>query len=314
MKKKNIILITALLAIGFSCKDEALDPLQFEKIKKGTIIALRGQALQTLYHDGAPIAVVAPDVATGNETFNYDAEYLAVDPNSLESLDIYVVKGSGKTSSLALIKNVPFSQFKVDGTYPRPWVSISLKFTDMLKALGLSSTIPLSKATVDALLKGSYRFGINIQTDLNLKDGSKILGADITNTGLFGSDQFYPAMKLNYPMIGYCAYDPNTWVGTWNSVESPGSTEDNVITMDSSIPNRFHMDNFWGDGVDAYFDMNVSTTPFDQTITIPLQTTDDPGDLSGTGTYDQCTETIVLKCLYVYAGTKYRFVYTLNRK
>lgn len=319
MKKKYLfITLVALFAAVVSCKDDSLDPLQFNNIKKGTILALRGKALTDLYTNGSPIAVVAPGVATGTETFDFEAEYLSENPTTLSSVDIYVQKGSGANVSRVLLTNIPFSQFKNDGKYPRPWVSISLKFMDIIKKLGFpDTTVPLQQSTVDALLKGDYKFGINIEADLNLTDGSKIYAKDIVASGLFQSNQFYPAMRLNYPMIGYCAYDPAVWVGTWVSVESPGTTEDNKLTdLGVVVPgyNRFNMDNFWGDGVDAYFDMKISTNPFDQTINIPAQTTADPGDLTGTGTYDQCTETIVLKCKYVYAGTAYNFVYTLTRK
>ena len=294
-----------------------MDPLQINKVKKGTILALRGDALDAVYNNGSPIAVVAPLVADGTETFNFDAEYLSEDPTTLESVDIYVIKGSGANTTRELLKNVPFSEFKTDATYPRPWVSISLSFKEMLGKLGFdNTTFPPTQATVTALVKGAYRFGINIECDLNLKDGSKVLAADIVATGLFGSNQFYPAMKLNYPMIDFCPYDPTIWPDVWVSVESPGSTEDNKITRDSDLinfPNRFHMDNFWGDGVDVYFDMIPSTGPFDQNIVIPEQTTSEGGVASGTGTYDQCTESITLKCRYV-IGSTYDFIYSLSRK
>ncbi|MBI1768438.1 MAG: hypothetical protein HYR67_08700 [Bacteroidetes bacterium] len=320
MKKNYLLFLIAIFAVVISCTDKSLDPLQFDKVKKGTILALRGAALDAVYNNGAPITVAAPGAATGNETFDFDAEYLASDINSLASVDIYVLKGSGANISKVLLTNVPFSQFKNDGTYPRPWVSISLKFVDIVAKLGLDNTFTngkLPQATVDALVKGDYKFGVNIQCDLNLVDGTKVLASDIVSQGLFGSNQFYPAMRLNYPMIGYCAFDPSTWPGTYVSVETPGSTEDNVLTRDPdqvNFPNRMHLDNFWGDGVDAYFDMIPSTNPFDQNIVIPAQTTADPGDLTGTGTYDQCLGTITLKCKYVAFGGTYNFVYSLSLK
>ena len=41
-------LLLALLAIGFSCADPDLDPLSIDKVQKGTILALRGQALKNI--------------------------------------------------------------------------------------------------------------------------------------------------------------------------------------------------------------------------------------------------------------------------
>ncbi|MEK6782989.1 MAG: hypothetical protein AABY93_14920 [Bacteroidota bacterium] len=317
MKKTYILFLVALFAIVVSCRDESLDPLQFEKIKKGSLLVLRGEALNSIYFNGAPIASVVPLVADGTETFDFDAEFLAEDPTTLASVDVYAQKGTGAGSSRVLLKNVPFSEFKTDDTYPRPWVSISLLFTDIIGKLGLDNTIPLPQATQDALLEGDYKFGINIECDLNLTDGTQVLAADIVSQGLFGSDQFYPAMRLNYPMIGYCPYDPTVWPGVWLSVEAPGTTEDNVITRDpdlTNFPNRFHLDNWWGDGVDVYIDFNPSTDPYTQTIDIPTQTTTEDGVASGTGVYDQCTETITLQARYVIGGNTYDFIYSLSRK
>src|SRR5690349_20035758 len=261
--KKNIIFVTALLAMVFSCTDDSLDPLQMKKVKKGTILALRGTALENLYDNGVPIAQAAPQVATGTETFDFDAEYLAENANTLSSVDVYVLKGSSDNVTRELLVNIPFSQFKNDGTYPRPWVSVSLKFTDMIAKLGLVSTIPLPQATVDALLTGDYQQGINIECDLNLTDGSKILAADIVASGLFQSDQFYPAMRLNYPMVAYCAYAAG-WAATYVSGYSTGNFYSTNVTADGVVANTFHMDNFLGKGLDAYFDLKPSTTPFNQ--------------------------------------------------
>ena len=316
MKKKYLLFLIALFTVAISCTDKSLDPLQFDKIKKGTLLVLRGDALQTLYFGGAPIAVAAPETADGTEKFEYDAMFLAENNSTLSSVDIFVIKGSGANTSRVLLQNIPASQFSSDGTYTGPWTHVSLKFTDLVSKLGLDNTIPLPAATVDALLHGDYKFGINIETDVNLTDGSKVPASDIVASGLFQSDQFYPAMKLNYPMIGFCPFDPATWPNTYVSVESPGTTEDNKVTRDADLvnfPNRMHMNNFWGDGVDVYFDMIPSTSPFDQNINIPTQTTSEGGVASGTGTYDQCTGTMVLKCTYV-IGATYKFTYTLSPK
>ena len=321
MKKKYLLFLIMLLAVAISCTDKSLNPLQFDKIKKGTLLVLRGDALQTLYFDGAPIAVAAPETATGTETFEYDAMYLGENNSLLSSIDVYVVKGSGASTSRVLMMNVPASAFKTDGTYTGPWTHISLKFTDLLAKLGLDNTIPLSKAVQDALLKGDYKFGINIETDVNQTDGSQVPASAIVASGLFQSDQFYPAMKLNYPMIGFCPLDMTTWSGSYTSVESPGSTEVNKVSRDADLanhPNRLWMDNFWGDGPNnfVYWEMIPSTSPFDQVINIPDQTSTEGGDVSqtGPGSYDQCTGTMVLKCKYVIGGGTYKFTYSLSPK
>lgn len=325
MKKKYLLFLIALFAIVISCTDKSLDPLQFDKIKKGTLLVLRGDALQNLYFDGAPIAVAAPEAVTGNETFEYDAMYLAADPKTLASIDIFVIKGSGANTSRVLMTNIPASTFSTDGTYTGPWTHVSLKFFDILTNLGLDNTLDsngkLPAATVTALLHGDYKFGINIETDVNLTDGSKVPASDIVASGLFQSDQFYPAMKLNYPMIGFCPLDMTTWAGTYVSVEAPGSTEDNKVTRDADVinhPNRLHMDNFWGDGPgnDVYWDMLPSTSPFDQVINVPDQTSTEGGQVTQTapGSYDQCTGSMVLKVAYTIGGATYKFTYSLSPK
>jgi hypothetical protein len=311
MKKNKILFLIALFAIVISCTDESLDPLKFKEVKKGTLLVLRGDALDALYFNGEDIAVVAPLAADGTEKFNFDAEFLSADLTSLASVDVYVLKGAAGNTTRVLLTNVPFSSFKTDATYRGPWVSISLPFKDMLAKLGLPNTFPLSQATIDTLLD-LYGGGINIECDLNLTDGSKILAADITAAGLFASDQFYPAMRLNYPILDYCILDINSWAGSYTSVETPGTTETNVIRKDLLVNNRLIMDNWWGDGVDVYFDMIPSTDPFDQNIVIPTQTTSENGVASGTGTYDQCNNTITLKAKYVIGGSTYNFIYALS--
>lgn len=323
--KKKLILLVSLFAIMLSCKDDSLDPLQMNKVRKGTILALRGAELDNLYWGTVPVTqldklhlAAAPEVATGNETFNFDAEYLAEDPASLTSVEVYVIKNW--SSQRILLTTIPSSQFKADGTYPKPWVSISLKFTDMIGALGLVNTIPLPQATQDSLLNGSYHGAIKIECDLNLTNGNKILAADILATGLFDSDQFYPAMKLSYPMYEFCAYGAATWAAAYVASQSDGNFYTTNLAADGSVTNRFHLDNFLNKSADVYFDMKPATTPFNQTITIPDgQSTSDGGVFShdenaDESTYDQCTENITLNCKYVKGGKTTRFSISLSKQ
>ncbi|MBK7651090.1 MAG: hypothetical protein IPJ20_10585 [Flammeovirgaceae bacterium] len=46
------ILILTLIAVGFSCSDPELDPLQQTFVLKGTILALRGDQLDAIYWNG----------------------------------------------------------------------------------------------------------------------------------------------------------------------------------------------------------------------------------------------------------------------
>lgn len=165
-------------------------------VLKGTIIALRGDQLDAIYWNGDDYgAGFYYNAVTGTETFDYDAELLAEDPNSLESVDIFVIKKlTATTSERLLLTNVSGSTFKTDDTYRGPWTSISLKLSDILTKIGADLSTPAGQAAFFAL----YKTGIKMESDLNLKDGTKVLAKDLVASGLFDSDQFYPAMKMTY--------------------------------------------------------------------------------------------------------------------
>ena len=191
--------------IAFSCEDTSLDPLQMANVKKGTILALRGQQLTNIYSLGLPGAELFPRAIEGTEKFEFDAEYLAEDPSTLESFDIYVEKKlAGGAVERVHVKNVPGSEFKSTTDYLRPWVSVSIPVTDILAAIGIPD---YSDPDVPEFLLTNYKFGININSDINLTDGTVVPAADIVAAGLFASNQFYPAMKLTYAMTDYCPED-----------------------------------------------------------------------------------------------------------
>jgi len=316
MKKIYSLLIVGFLALAISCADDSLDPLQFKSVKKGTILALRGTQLKNIYVNGLPGAELFPKIATGTEKFNFDAEYLSEDPSTLSSFDIYVIKKTGSTREKVLLTNIPFSSFKTTSDYARPWVSVSLSVVDIFKKLGLSGTFPLSDADINTLLT-TYAFGVQMECDLNLTDGTKVLASDLVAAGLYQSNQFYPAQKLTYAMTDYCAYDANSWSGVYASQESGAccnSLEDNKFTQDPSDPNKWIMDNWWGDAVDAYVVFTPSTQPDDQIVTVPTQTTSEGGVASGTGTYNQCLKTMTISCKYVLGGATYQWTYSLTPK
>jgi hypothetical protein len=198
----------AFATVVFSCADDELDPYQTDKVKKGTLLALRGTQLRNIYVAGVSGAEFNPRDVQGDEKFVFDAEFLSGDPTSLESFDIYAIKRVPVNDSIKLervfIRNVPFSDFKETDDYVLPWVTVSIDLEEILEKIGL--TLPLAQEDVDFLLD-QYKFGINIESDLNLTDGTKVLAEDIVATGLFQSDQFYPAQKLTYAVLNYCPED-----------------------------------------------------------------------------------------------------------
>lgn len=293
MKKAiNSVLLIACIAAIVSCTDDSLDPLQTKKVKKGTILALRGEQLDNIYNGGIPGAEFFPRIMDGTETFDFDAEYLAEDPNTLASFDIYVIKADG---SRVLLKNVPFSEFKTTSDYTRPWVSVSLKLTDILKAIGVDYTKPTSAQ----YLLDNYQPGINLESDLNLTDGSKIPASDIVALGLFQSDQFYPAQKLTYNVTEFCAYQASTWGGSYKATaNSDDFPPPYTVSLTPNGDNKFILTNFLNAGFNVNIEFSPATkNPSEQEVTVPKQTVNGK-ELTGTGTYDQCTNSVVIDISY----------------
>src|SRR5215510_10709862 len=114
--KKILSSLFLVAFVAFSCADESLDPYQIDKIQKGTLLALRGTQLSNIYDAGLPGAEFFPKAITGDEKFEFDAEYLSEDPTTLASFDVYVIKrtkvGNTITRDRIFVKNVPFSEFK----------------------------------------------------------------------------------------------------------------------------------------------------------------------------------------------------------
>ncbi len=192
---KNIIkslLVFSLTIIGFSCADPELDPLQSEKVGKGTLLALRGAQLDAIYFDGdAYGAAFYYNAVTGTETFDYDAEFLSEDPTSIESVEIFVIKRPSKERiSLTTIAGSTFAK----GDYRGPSISVSLTLASILTKIGADLSTPAGRTA----FIGLYADGIQMESDLTLKDGTKVLAADLVSAGLFDSDQFYPAQKMIY--------------------------------------------------------------------------------------------------------------------
>ena len=323
MKKNYILFLIALFAIAVSCRDESLDPLQLANVKKGTILALRGTQLDNVYNKGIPGAELFPKIATGTEKFVFDGEYLAEDPASLASVDVYVIKGSGTSTSRVLLTNVPFSQFKSDGKYPRPWVTISIDFKDILSKLGLANTFPLPEATVKTLLT-TYKTGINIESDLNLVDGTKVLAENLVAQGLFGSNQFYPAMRLNYAMTDYCSYTAATWSGEFDAAElsEVGGLYDGytaTFTREGTT-NKFTTDNFYDAGWPLTIEYNPSVDVATQTIKVTDGTvTTATGNVfvykGSSGTYNSCLGEVALNMTVTRNGADYdKLVWKLKKK
>jgi len=136
--------------------------------------------------------------------------------------------------------------------------------------------------------------------------------ADVAEFTL-GSNNDIKAVVTNL----YTPYNASSWVGDWIGIEDGAccSSEDpNTIRQDTSNPNKFIMDNFWGDGVDAYVIFSPSTNLDNQTVNMPTQTTSENGIASGAGTYDQCTGTFMIATSYKLGSTTYKWDYFFVRE
>jgi hypothetical protein len=124
----------------------------------------------------------------------------------------------------------------------------------------------------------------------------------------------------------YCPFIPAKWTGDWGGDEVGaccGGTDPNTFTMDSSNPNKFTADNFWGIGSPWYIVFTPSTSTADQVVAMPSQSIDasaiggTSSTGSGTGTYDQCKGTFTLNVTYVVTGGPnagtYPFAYNFHR-
>ncbi len=185
MKK---ILIMSILGLGVffsACTDPDKDPLQINNIKKGTLIALRGDAYDNLNNTDYMGAIdsFSRSRSTAAETFTFDADFIAEDINSLASVDVYAnIEGQPRVK----ISTVQGSVFAVPtgGKYPRGSFSVTL-----------GSILTAINKTASSLHVHSY---ITVSCDLNLKDGTKVLASSIVNSSLYETSFFYPAHKVLY--------------------------------------------------------------------------------------------------------------------
>jgi hypothetical protein len=304
------ILILAAMFVAVSCAKDELDPLRFNTIGKGTILALRGTQLTNIYSQGKPGAEFYPRIISGNEKYEFEAELLSTDPDILESMEVFAIKRTPGTSGVTLERRslgvIPASDFVKDDRFVGPWVSVSFDLTEILEAIDLDYTIP---ADVDKMLT-TYKTGVSIETDLTLKDGTKILASEIVAAGLFASNQFYPAQRLNYAVIDYCTYEESFWAGAYDATENSENFGGYgpyavAVTADGTVPNRFRVDNWYDSGIPIYFDLAVSTDVASQVATIPSQPNpNNPArTIAGTGTYNQCLGEIVFNMTYKEGAT-----------
>jgi hypothetical protein len=232
MKKLLYSLIIIITSVAFvvSCADESLDPLPTNTAIKGTILALRGDQLDEVYWNEQPYgASFMADNIAGDETFDFTGEFLSGDLTSLASIDVNVIKktqvGKSVTTEKVLLKNIPFSAFKDDDTYVGPYVEVSIPLSEILTKVGYTGDKALE------LLDSSnvYGFNFDIATDLNLTDGSKVVSDQLIASGLYQSDQFYPAQQLKYGITTKNSFTPTVSISSKTGLALRGTKSDTVL-------------------------------------------------------------------------------------
>ena len=183
---KNIFFfMLALIVVLSACTDKELDPLQTDKITKGAVLALRGTAYANL-DDAVRFAGAMDTISKSQDVTKQDLEFeadvISADNNNIANVEVFAL--ANEKAPRIKIGTVDGSKFAVpkDGKYTR--ASFNFPMGGILKALGVEAA---------NLEVGSY---INIECDLNLKDGKKIAASAITNPSLFESELFYPAHKM----------------------------------------------------------------------------------------------------------------------
>ncbi|HPI81301.1 MAG TPA: hypothetical protein PLM35_12270, partial [Cyclobacteriaceae bacterium] len=220
--KKHINKLTFILLLGatLACVDESKDPIKFEQIKKGILLALRGDALNNLNNTGCTNSFYKNNII-GDEVFSFDADFLSEDQNALEEVQVYASLPGVERVQIATVPGSAFT-FPSGSTTKRGNVSVSL--ATIMNALGLDA---VSAANLKAL-------DIKISSDILLKDGSKVLASAATNSSLFESVIFQPAMNLTY-----CANDVADFVpvATTKMLGSKGT----VVPLKNGASDTLHI-------------------------------------------------------------------------
>ncbi len=183
--KKAFVFIFGIALFASACTDSAKDPLQFAKIEKGSILALRGAAFENLsdatYRGANDRFIRTGDPAT--ENFDFDVEYLSDTPDNLSEVQVYVRESA--TGARQRVTTVPASAFTAAAGENRK-ASVKVSLPSILTALNKSAT---------DFAKDSY---IYVETDILLTDGTVVKAADVVNSGLFSSAIFFPAHNMLY--------------------------------------------------------------------------------------------------------------------
>ncbi|MFN4255193.1 MAG: hypothetical protein ACK4Q5_09330 [Saprospiraceae bacterium] len=187
--KNFAFLIAGLFLFASACTDPEKDPLQFEKITKGSIIALRGTAVDNLNQTSfrGSIAKFSKSGDISTQAVKFDADFLSDDLGSLSEVRVYAK--ATDTGVRTQLGTMPGSAFSIPAGENYPRASFSYDASAVLSALNLD---------LAALPTNSYLF---IECDLTLTNGTIVPSSAIVNSSLFESALFYPAHNLRILIV-----------------------------------------------------------------------------------------------------------------
>lgn len=209
-----------LLGVTLACVDESKDPIKFDEISKGILLALRGDAQDNLNDTGCTNSFYKNNII-GDEVFSFEADFLSEDQEALQEVQVYASIPGGNRVQVA---TVPASAFTFPTGSKTKRGTISVDLATILGALSLNSTTAANLKSTD----------IKISSDILLKDGSKVLASAATNSSLFESVIFQPAMNLTYCANDVADFEP---VATTKMLGVKGS----VVPLRGGVSDTLHI-------------------------------------------------------------------------
>lgn len=183
------------MVLFLACTDDSLDPFRFSELKKGILLALRGDAFDRLNDNGCSNSFFYNNVLP-DDAFQFDVEFLSENQDILQEVRVFALTIPTEKDKAAKPRTqltvVPASSFTIPSGGVHKQGSISIPFADIKAALNLT----------DEEVSKLSKTELTIESDIILTDGSTVSSSSIVNSGLYESALFYPAQKLSY-----CALD-----------------------------------------------------------------------------------------------------------
>ncbi|NJN34144.1 MAG: hypothetical protein HC817_07750 [Saprospiraceae bacterium] len=173
--KKYILGLFAISMFTSCDPDPELDPLQFSNVKTGSMLALRGESFKRVSEDAlfdlylGAVDSFSVSGTNANRTFTFESEFISRDITSLSKVLVYAFK---KGQARALVATIDGGIFQVKSGSNYPYGKITIPFAEVLSA---------TKTKASDFKVGDY---IEVELDLELKDGTKVPASSMINNRL----------------------------------------------------------------------------------------------------------------------------------